>query len=274
VAVPSDRRPPAPRVETQVDPTTGIASITVRAVGVDLVALQAAEPGLFDEPPAFDAAPPEYRLRRASGGVPDALYARVIGRGALQLLGDEFVATVTDAPTDSGLSAYVRYYYWAEVRLPPERRLPQGIAEEPLPAGAIEPMQAAQQQDAPGVFSEISAPAMIVFIPADIPRLAADSVSATIGAGVAPGTWKLTLKITDSPVVSTRAVGAFKLRIYLKINDGEWVPEPGETQLIGNSLEIAIERASAIVPTLSISLVVMDPIGREADPLMLDAMAI
>jgi hypothetical protein len=56
VAVPSDRRPPAPRVETSVDPVTAVASVTVRALGLDLPALQAAVPGLFEDPPRRVAA--------------------------------------------------------------------------------------------------------------------------------------------------------------------------------------------------------------------------
>ena len=66
VAVPSDRRKPAPRVEIRVDPVSGVATVTVRALGLDVVALGAAEPGLFDEPPAGNAQPLEYRLRRGA----------------------------------------------------------------------------------------------------------------------------------------------------------------------------------------------------------------
>ena len=271
LAVPSDRRPPAPRVEARVDPATALASVTVRAVGLDLVALQAAEPGLFDAPPAADAAPPEYRLRRASGGVPDALYAREVGRGALQRDGDDFVATLDDAPAPGGLSAYVRYHYWAEVRLPPERRLPPGVAEVALPAGAIQPTQAAQQQDAPGAFSEVSAPAMAMFVPAEVPALAEDRVTATVGPGAAAGTWRLTLIVTGGPVASVRAVGPFRVRLHLRSDAGDWLPEPGETALLDGALALTIERAAIAIPALSLALVLVDPIGREATPLMLDA---
>jgi hypothetical protein len=242
----------------------------VRAPGFDLPALQAAEPGLFEVPPSLDAAPPEYRLRRASGGVPDALYAREIGRGPLQRIDDDFVATVDDAPTASGLSAYVRYHYWAEVRLPPERRLPQGVVEVPLPAGAIEPTQAAQQRDSPGAFSEISAPAMAMFVPADMPVLAVENITATVGAGAAPGSWRLQLAIADGPVANARAVGTFRVRLNLKTDAGDWVPEPGETTLVAGALALTIERAGA-VPALGVALVLIDPIGREAEPLLLDA---
>jgi hypothetical protein len=273
IAVPSDRRPPSPRVETRVDPVTAIASVTVHAIGFDLPALRAAEPGLFEDPPSANAVAPEYRLRRASGGVPDALYAREIGRGALHRVDDNFIATRDDAPTVDGLSAYVRYHYWAEVRLPPERRVPQGVIEEPLPAGAIAPLQAAQQQDSPGAFSEISAPAVAMFVPTDVPALASGNVTATVGAGAAPGTWRLTLNIANGPLVNPRAVGSFRLRVSLQRDAGDWVPEQGETALVNGGLALTVEHPGP-VPALSVALMLVDPIGREAAPLKVDATAV
>ncbi len=271
VAVPSDRRPPAPRVETRVDPLSGVATVTVRALGLDLVALRAAEPGLFDEPPAADAQAPEYRLRRASGGVPDALYAREIGRGLLQRDGDEFSAEVDDSPTPDGLSAYVRYHYWAEVRMPPERRLPPGVAEVALPAGAIEPLQPAQRQNAPGAFSTASAPAMALFMPADAPVLPDGSVTATIGAGAAAGSWRMTLQIRGGPLAHPRAVGGFAVNLHLKLDDGDWVPEPDPVPLDSGALDLVIERAAPAVPALQVALVLVDPVGREAPQLRMIA---
>ena len=273
VAVPSDRRPPSPHVDVRVDPVTAIASVTVRAIGLDLSALQAAEPGLFEDPVPADAVAPEYRLRRASGGVPESLYAREIGRGALQRVDDEFVATLDDSPTADGLGAYVRYHYWAEVRLPPERRVPQGVIEEPLPAGAIAPLQPAQQQDAQGAFSEISAPAMAMFIPTEVPALAADDVSAQVGVGAAAGTWTLSLSIAGGPLVSARAVGPFKLRLSLQADAGDWVPKKEEWTLTNGAVTLAIDDAGD-VPSLRIALMLVDPIGREAAPLKVDAITV
>ncbi|MGM9480622.1 hypothetical protein ACS5PN_05445 [Roseateles sp. NT4] len=274
VAVPSDRRPPAPRVQTRVDPVSGVATVTVTALGLDLVALRAAEPGLFNEPPADDAQPPEYRLRRASGGVPDALYAREIGRGVLQRDGDQFSAAVDDSPTPEGLSAYVRYHYWAEVRMPPERRLPPGVDEIALPAGAIEPLQPAQRQNAPGAFSSASAPAMALFLPAAVPLLPDGSVTATVGAGAAAGSWRLTLAIRGGPVAHPRAVGGFTVQLHLKLDDGNWTPEADPVALESGALDLVIERAEPAVPpvpVLQLALVLVDPVGREAPPLRMEA---
>ncbi|MDP1898971.1 MAG: hypothetical protein Q8K96_00770 [Rubrivivax sp.] len=278
IAVPSSHAPPAPRIETVVDPVTAVASVTVRAVGLDLVALQSAEPGLFidpGDPAAADAVAPTYRLRRASGGVPEALYAREIGRGALQREGDEFVATTLDAPTASGLSAYVRYHYWAEVQMPAERRLPPGVAELPLPAGSVEPAQGAQSQDAPGAYSAVSAPAVAMFVPSAVPALTAEMVTATVGAGAVAGTWRLTLAIAGGPVAHARAVGPFRVRLHLQVDGGNWTPEPGDTALTGGALALPpIDRPGAAVPALGVALVLVDPIGREADPLIFDAVPV
>lgn len=271
VAVPSDRRPPAPRVETRVHPLSGVATVIVRALGLDLVTLRAAEPGLFDEPPADDAQSPEYRLRRASGGVPDALYAREIGRGPLRFDSDEFSAEVDDASTPEGLSPYVRYHYWAEVRMPPERRLPAGMAEVPLPAGAIQPMQPAQRQNAPGAFSSVSAPAMALFVPSDVPQLPDGSVTTTVGPGAAAGTWRLTLAIRGGSVAHPRAVGEFTVLVHLKLDDGDWTPEADPVVLSGGALDLIIERSAPVVPAVQLALVLVDPVGREAPQLRIVA---
>jgi len=271
IAVPSDHRPPAPRVQAIVDAVRGVVALSVHAQGLNLPALQAAEPGLFEEPPAADAVPPEFRLRRATGAVPDDIYAREIARGALQRQGGEFAAVLED-PTP--LSPYVRTFYWAEVRLPAERRLPPGMLEVALPAGAIEPAQPAQRQDAPAAFSARSAPAMAVLVPEQVPDLLAAVVAASVGAGGAPGRWRLSLQISGAPVVSARAVGSYRVRLHLQLDGGDWAAEAGEAELVDGALTLDIERAGVVVPLLSVALVLVDPIGREAAPLMLDALEV
>ena len=84
IAVPADRRQPPPRLEVAVDPDTGAATISIIAVGINLVDLQVQEPGLFADPPDADARAPEFRLRRAASAVGDPIYAREVGRGFLQ----------------------------------------------------------------------------------------------------------------------------------------------------------------------------------------------
>jgi hypothetical protein len=159
--------------------------------------------------------------------------------------------------------------------MPAERRLPAGVAELPLPAGSVEPAQVAQSQDAPGAYSAVSAPAVAMFVPAEVPALAADTVTATVGPGAVAGTWRLTLSIAGGPVAHARAVGPFRVRLHLQVDGGDWTPELGDMALTGGALALlTIDRPGARVPALSVALVLVDPIGREADPLMFDAVPV
>ena len=109
VAVPTDRRPPAPRVRARVDPARAGATVTVDAVGLDLVALEAVEPGLLADPPAADAGAPEYRIRRSMTPVTDPLFAREIGHGVLSRVDTEAVepGLLADPPAaDAGAPEY------------------------------------------------------------------------------------------------------------------------------------------------------------------------
>lgn len=267
VAVPSDRRPPAPRVEVRVDPATGTAQVTVVAEGIDLVGLEAAEPGLFLNPPDPAARPPEFRLRRASGAVPDAVYAREIARGALVRQSTRFQAAVTDYPGTDGLIPFVRYHYWAEVRMPPERRLPPDTQEIVLPSGAIQPLQPAQRQDAPAAYSLPSAPAMAMRVPAQPEELEAGMVTATLGA--APGGWRLAIGIAGGPEAHARAVGAYKVQIHVE-RAASVLSQEDEQELAGGALTWQVDVAGAVPASARVALMLIDPVGRAAAPLFLD----
>jgi hypothetical protein len=274
IAVPSERTPPAPRVEVEVDGDTGIAQVTIRAIGLDLVALRAAESGLFNNPPDNDARAPNWRLRRASGSVPDAVYAREIARGALTFDGETFVATIDDSPTPGGLLPYVKFFYWADVRMPAERRLPPDVIEVPLPAGAIEPVQPAQREDAPAMASLPSAPAMAMFIPSLIPALTEAMCTATISLADGGANWILTLTVADGPVVPAHAVGGYTLAIHLQRDDasfelGQPAPFPFE-----NGALTFTSGGTVPVPTLRLALVLKDPVGRTGEPLFITAISI
>jgi hypothetical protein len=270
IAVPSDRRPPAPRIETQVDPLTGVARVKVIAEGLDLMALQAAEPGLFGGAPAAAARPPVFRLRRASGVVPDAIYAREIARGDLTLDGNSAFAEVLDPPLPGSLLDFVRYFYWAEVQMPPERRLPAGVAEIALPAGAILPTEARQREDAPGAWSLPSAPAFCMRVPPEPPTLAAESIAASVRAGAAATTYILDVEIRGGPVVHSKAIGPCKVRLHLGENGGD-LRHVAEAELIAGDLTWSTEEPAAAVPQVRIAATLIDPIGREAPPVFVDA---
>lgn len=133
VAVPDSRGPVAPRIDGHVDPATGARTLRVVTDGFDRSALQRDELGLFD-PGVAGTEPPRFRIRRAVGPVADPVYARVLREGPMQILNSAatpavFEATfLDDGGVGRGLEPFVRYVYWAEVRLPPERRIP---AESP-----------------------------------------------------------------------------------------------------------------------------------------------
>lgn len=274
VAVPSDRRPPAPRVFAEVDAATGLVRVTVQATGLDRVALHAAEPGLFTQPPAADARAPQVRLRRAAGTVPQPLYARAVGERPALLAadGDMFETEFGAADLPTPLPAYVRVYFWAELRMPPERRLPWGLAEIALPSGAVqtEPPEPGRS-DAPGAWSEASAPAMAIHVPVEVPTLDAAAVNLWLGAGMQPGHWRAELAITGGPRVAAQAVGGFSVQVHLQEPDGEWEVVPGLVALTEGALVWAVERPGPVAPGLRVALQLRDPVGRWAAPRVVEA---
>jgi hypothetical protein len=267
VAVPSDRQPPPPRLSVEIDPATGAAEVTILAEGLDLVALDAAEPGLFSAPPDANAQRPEFRLRRASGAVPEAIYAREVARGVLERHGTAFKAVIGDPAGGSGLLDFVRYHYWAEVRLPPERRLPAGTQELILPSGSIHPLQPAQRQNAPRAYSASSAPAAAMRVPPQPATLEAGMVSAAMGP--TPGGWRLAFTVTGGPVAHTRAVGAYRLQIHIERTPGELSLED-EQPLAQGSLSWDRFIPGAQPAAARLGLVLVDPVGRAASPLFVD----
>jgi hypothetical protein len=267
VAVPSDRAPPAPTVDAKVDAATGIAKVTIIATGIDLVALAAAEPGLFVDPPDPVAKAPEFRLRRASGAVPQAIYAREIARGTLSRDGDEFKAVIAD---NNALIPFVRYHYWAEVRLPPERRLPAGTQEISLPAGAIQPLQNAQRQDAPGVYSLVSAPAMTMHVPASVAKLESPMVTAKFGA--TPGGWRMAVEIDGAPSAHPRAVAQYRVEIHIERDVGS-LTIADEVEVSDGTIAWELIVPGAVPVSARLGLVLKDPVGRAAPPLFVDATA-
>lgn len=259
VAVPSDNRPPIPRLTLAMN-SAGTPELTVEAVGFDLDAIEAAEPGLFAQPPTA-ANPPHYRLRRASGAVNDPLYARMVG-GIRPLSLDRsstprFAATSADT---SGLLPFVRYTWWAEVRLPAERRLPRGATMLP-PPGAITAENAAQAEDAPAAFSLLSAPVTVVNAPPGAPAaLDAASITATIIA--AAGGFALQVIIADVPVAHPQAVGPYRVRL--------WAEQDGAAPVLlvdgMPTVNPAFQWTGAVASNsaTNVYVTVVDPLGRDS----------
>ena len=262
VAVPTDRGPPQPRVHVSVDEATSVATMSVEAVGLDLTELQAAEPGLFTLPPDASAHAPEFRLRRASGAVSDPVYARIVAAGPLTLMRDggtiSFVAQVTDPEP---LKPFVRYSYWAEVRMPPERRLALGIVEVP-PAGGVGPVIPSQIAEMARPYSSLSAPATVLNLPAlPVPTLKGAVASITALAGTSAAR----LDAPATPSASTKAIGTYTLRIWEQWGNGTIVLAGPDVALNGSALVwtgTAGPDADRPHP-LVLRYVVIDPAGRE-----------
>ncbi len=218
VAVPDDRRPPAPRLDGAVDPATGFATLVVTTDGFDGVSLRRDEPGLYG-PPLGPGVPPSFRIRRTVHAVADPVYARPIADGdlLLQQAGDAgpdlFSATRTDNNGGAGLAPYVRYTYWAEVRLPPERRLPARV--NPIDAGVTtaDPRNAA---DAPRPLSPPSAPRTLLHAPPDAPAAPAPETVAVTRTPDAAGGAQLVLTVTDPPLAHPLAIAAFRVAIWVQ----------------------------------------------------------
>jgi hypothetical protein len=261
IAVPSDRRPAPPRVTVSVDAATGAALVRVEAVGLDLAALRAVEPGLFGDEPAAAARPPEYRVRRAAGPVPQPIYAREVGRGVLSLEGQDasavFAAAFTDAQPE-GLIPFVRYAYWAEVRMPPERRLPVDVQEVP---SDIQPVEPRQVQDAAGVFSRPSSPFLVMRVPAEVPVLAPAWLSAeTRQEG---GQHVVAVGIAGGPQAHPMAIGRYRLRIWTRVQGGEIVAAPGgDVDLVSGSATWSSPPRPGPAPPITVFAALVDPAGR------------
>lgn len=281
VAVPAERRPPPPRLAVAVDAGDGRASISIEAPGLNREELQRAEGGLFTNPPSTEARPPEFRLRRAVGELVDPVYARRRTQGELQREQrngeDLFAAEFEDGDAGEGLEPYIRYVYWAEVRMPPERRLPPGVPQVPMPGG-IAATEPAQMADAPGVFSRPSAHAYAMRVPAQVPRLLADQVEATVLPGdEAAATVRLGITLSDGPSTHNSAIDCYRLRVWWRrpgspitlLTTGETMPCV-QGELEWSSEPFPQPQAGEPVEVL---LAYVDPLGRQGPILELAAPA-
>jgi hypothetical protein len=280
VAVPDSRRPPAPRLDGEVDPATGTARLRVVADGFDRVALERDEPGLFTAG-ADGNEPPYFRIRRAVGAVADPIYARPIGHGPLALQDAAapapiFSATHTDDHAGRGLEPFVRYVYWAEVQLPPERRLPAGVA--PLnPPGGVTPVDPAHAESHPRPMSLPSAPRVLMHIPPHAPAAPPpEAIAVSQRPANAAGNVEMTIEIADPPRAHAKAIGPYRLAVW-----SQWPGQGIEPITIANgarlegtwpdfsegAISVSVNRPASVDPAspLTLRLGFADPVGRLSD---------
>lgn len=284
VAVPDSRRPPAPRLKGKIDSATGNAQLEVIASGSDRVALERDEPGLFTLGMEGNE-PPQFRIRRAVGEVKDPIYARTIpittpptqsiNPLALQEASPEgavFTGKVIDDNGGRGLEPFVRYVYWADVRLPPERRLPAGINPIVEPRG-INPVDPANAMNHPRPMSLPSAPRVLMRIPPDPPAAPLpEAVTATRAQSQATDNIVVKIEIANPPRVHAKAIGPYRLAI--------WTQWPGQAieaatnangealdtwpDLLDGSFLVSVNLPDTVDPAspLTLRLAFVDPIGR------------
>jgi hypothetical protein len=274
VAVPESRRPPLPRLDGSVDPATGHAHLDVSAPSFDRSILRRDEPGLFD-PAVADVVPPSFRIRRTVGMVDDPVYGRQIADGTLahEAAAEPSLVFRGEAPDTNGgrgLEPYVRYVYWADVRLPPERRLPVG---SPPDNGGFSTPDPANSLDYPRPSSLPSAPRTLMHVPAAPPVAPDDgAITATISAATAAGS-ELTLEIADPPTAHAKAVAQYRLAVWTQWPQGpiERITNADGDQLGGAWPELTPEPLTIVVPPpvspatpglLTVRIAYIDPVGR------------
>ena len=270
VAVPESRRPAPPRLDAAIDRVTGKAVLTVSTDAVDEVVLKRDEPGLFNAGRPGDK-PPLANIRRAVAGVADSIYARAVGvpkpmvRDAAT---ERYSATLEDDNGGRGLEPFVSYVYWAEWRMPAERRLPADFQELP---SDVTPLDPAAAQSRPRPKSAPSAPRVVMRIPPNAPAapLAAD-VRVTQSPGATPDRVALQIEFAHPPRAHKLAMKRYRMAMWSKWNVGaiEPIRKAGGVLLEGSwpSIEdgtLATEvTRPADATTLTLMLAFVDPADR------------
>jgi hypothetical protein len=280
VAVPDSRRPPAPRLDGEIDPATGTARLRILAESFDRNSLERDEPGLYNVDNEGNEKP-HFTIRRAVGAVADPLYAIPVGKGRLTLQNTAapvslFSASYTDTNKGNSLEPFVRYIYWAEVSLPSERRVPAGFIER-NPEGGVTVADPAGSKDHPRPASLPSPPRVLMNIPDDPPLAPLPESIQTIRKPVnAAGEVEVTLEITDVPRAHKKAVGPYRLAVWAQWpgQNIEKVTFAGAATPPGTWPDISSGNVTfALVPpdpdnppdNLTIRVAFVDPVGRMSD---------
>ncbi|MDX8464598.1 hypothetical protein RFM26_02720 [Mesorhizobium sp. VK23B] len=269
VAVPEGRRAPPPLLGGDIDPLTGRVRLVVTADGFSRERLNAEQPGLFAESPS--GVPPEFRLRRAFGFVADPIYATPVHTSPMMLLDRNAAVPVFKGEWNEGadiLIPFVRYTYWAEVRLPSEPRGPTGV---PLgsPGDLFAPDEVSRQPH-PRPFSPVSAPRQLMRIPDAAPAAPQASTNRAVDAG---GNVKITVTLTNPPRAHKKAVDQYRLAVWWQWNvdalqavnnangaplpEGSW-PEVREEPITFNLPSVP----GSLSSPLSVRVAYVDPLGR------------
>ena len=270
VAVPESRRPVAPLLDGSVDPATGVATLIVSTDELDETVLLRDEPGLFD-PSKKGKEPPKAVIRRAVAGVADPIYAKRIGNPVPMTkdpVTGRYTATITDDNGGRGLEPWVKYVYWAEWQMPPERRLPAHTDEV---AGAVEAVDPSANKPRPRPFSAPSAPRVVMRVPNALPAAPTpEGIDVTVAAGPTPETIAVAVTLADPPQVHKKAEASYRLALWTQWNNAPIRPidNVGGTPLAGTWPEIGAGQLTTVVAkaagdvSLQLRLAYVDPLGR------------
>lgn len=276
VAVPSSRRAPPPLLMGEVDPGSGTARLRIVAEGLNIHELQGEQPGLFDAA-AQGREVPTFRLRSSDGPVSHPLYAPIqmvagaseTGELPLTLKSEEangerrywFEASVEGKQ----LLPFVRYVYWAEVRLPPERCVPADTLQR---EGGIRSPHAESARPAPRLWGEHSAPLVLMHAPHP-EAIAEDDLKIDIGNTTPQGVG-VRLTLLKPPALSDKAVDSFKLGAWYRWGDGPLKPVldgggqslDGRWPVAGSVNEVLVEPSATLGAKLAMHLALIDPVNR------------
>jgi hypothetical protein len=261
IAVPAALPPPAPRLRAEVEAASGVVRLRIEAPGLDLAQLELDEPGLFLEPPAPGARAPEYRLRRSLGTATDPLYAQEVARGPLiaerQAGSILFAADFVD-PLANALPFFVPVTYWAEVRMPAERRLPTDFDEAAPGPDHVRALQPQQLLDAPGTFSLPSSPAPVLRVPEQAPQLATEQLTATRRQRD-DGLALLDVQVAAGPLPSR--IGSYSIKLWLASHGTELFPLAPPLELDNGTLTWT-SAALSVPDDSQLFAALVDPLNR------------
>lgn len=277
VAVPESHRPAAPWLEREIDHVSGSAKLHIVTDAFDLMTLQRDEPGLFN-PAGGNVEAPRYRIRRAIDTVADPMYAPIIAQGTLEWEDTRFAAEFIDDNGGRQLAPFVNYVYWAEVRLPPERRVPVGVIPS-NPPGGISVVDPANARDYPRPLSLPSAARAVMIIPPAVPAVpATEAVTIWRKPVNAEGMVEIWIKIADLPQLHARAVGPYRLAYWTQWSERAITTLPPESTLpaitTGKFLAIMVPVDESVDPVspLKLRLAIVDPLGRMGEVTTLDVL--
>jgi hypothetical protein len=263
IAVPEGRSPPAPQlVAKDFDPETGAGMLEVVCDGFDRARLRREEPGIFDGGPG--ASFPRVRIRRAVGGVTDPIYAKVLSEQDLTLVDTtdgslQFRAEIELDP----LVPFVRYAYWAEVQLPPERRAPPDVVLI-NPANGVTAVDPSAAQPVARPWSRASAPKVLMCAPA-----AGSAAGLGITARVTdPVTSQITIGLASAPVSHPKAVDQYRLAVWaLWPGTSTSIASTGGASVWPATGEVEIRSvfqppAGGTLEAVKLRVAIVDPLGR------------